>query len=262
MILNINGSELAESDGIWEWDNGFSGGERLCIFTDCNYIVFKADESIPESIIYMPDGKMDFFIPTSEEMYVYPPDAFSKIPHSFLCRQAAESEIYEYRNLALNPADRKDNEAFFPHSNANFVTRDSFAFESRNAIDGFCDNGGHAGFPFQSWGGGSRDDLEYNLYFGRPVIIDKIVLYLRADYAVNEAGLFHDTYWKSAKIVFSDSTEMDISPVKTKKGQEFTFEPKTVTAVSLKSLVRDLDFPTRGFAALSQIEAYGKDIKK
>ena len=53
---------------------------------------------------------------------------------------------------------------------------------------------------------------------------------------------------------------MTLNLEKSGGGQSFSFEPKTVNRLKLKNLVRDLSFPTRGFAALSQIEVWGRDI--
>lgn len=232
---------------------------KLEINAGCHYIKFRADKNLAETIIYLPEKKMEYIIPTGERLDVYPKGSFEGPDYTYSCVEATSEEIVKYRNLALNPADRRGETNYFPHSDANYVTRDSIWFESRNAIDGFVGPCGHHGFPHQSWGGGDRDDLEYFLYFGRPVLVDKLVLHLRADYNVSN-DKEHDTYWKSIKVEFSDGSEIAISPVKTADGQVFTFEPKTISSLKLTNLVRDWSFPTMGYAALSQIEVWGKDI--
>ena len=73
----------------------------------------------------------------------------------------------------------------------------SLAFFERNAIDGVLENKGHGNFPYHSWAGGARDDLEYYVDFGTEVEVEKLVFYLRADFP-------HDTYWKNIDIEFSD----------------------------------------------------------
>ena len=71
---------------------------------------------------------------------------------------------------------------YFPHASANFVTREDPCFYERNAIDGVMNNQGHGAYPYHSWAGGARNDLEFFLDFGRDVEIDKLVFFLRADF--------------------------------------------------------------------------------
>ncbi|MGN0149522.1 MAG: carbohydrate-binding protein [Clostridia bacterium] len=259
MKITVNDVILKNVNNLWEYDKPFAEGDIIEIFADTNYIKLKIDKTLNSSIVYLPKKHMRYEIPFGEQLTAYPPNAFSDIPHIIECREASEEEVNEYRNLALNSADRRRSVNCFPHSAANFVTKDLPYFESRNAIDGVCQNSGHGLYPYHSWGGGDRDDLEYYLDFGRNVLIDKIVLYLRADYSENEQGELHDTYWKHITVKFSDNTELELSPLKTKKAQVFTFNQKKVSGLTLYNLVRDRSFPNRGFAALSQIEVYGKD---
>lgn len=260
MKITVNHSEeLKNIDGLWTYEKPFAEGDCIEICADTNYIHLKIDNHLRASIVYLPEKRMCFHVPAGDRLAAYPPGAFTKVPHVIACREAEAHEICEYRNLALNPADQRGQSNYFPHADANFVTKDLPYFESRNAIDGFCQNKGHGTFPYQSWGGGNRDDLEYHLDFGRPVLIDKAVLYLRSDDTANELGELHDTYWNHISVKFSDDTALALSPVKTDAPQIFTWKEKCVTNLTLCNLVRDKSFPNRGFAALVQIEIYGKD---
>lgn len=234
--------------------------KKVKISTDKRYVKLRFGSGVKESIVYIPGGSAQIDIPSGETLSVFPDGAFDNAEESVLCTEADDGEISAYRNLALNPADMPGQDTYFPHTYANFVTRNSIRFESRNTVDGFAETGGHYGFPFQSWGGGDRNDLEFNIDFGREVLIDKLVIYMRADYSVNEEGKEHDTYWNKITVCFSDKTEMTLNLEKSGGGQGFSFEPKTVNGLKLKNLVRDLSFPTRGFAALSQIEVWGRDM--
>jgi len=232
----------------------------LKIEANCNYLRFKADKNLVESIVYLPDKRFEYIFPKGEQLVVFPEGAFVGSDYSFSCTEATTQDITAYRNLALNPADRRGETNYFPHSDANAVSKDWFCFESRNAIDGFINTGGHGNYPYNSWSGGIRDDLEYFLDFGRHVFIDKLKLHLRSDTRINDEGLRWDTYWKNITVEFSDGTNTRIAPIMTAEAQEFKFEPRTVTWIRLSNLIRDLSFPTRGFAALSQIEVWGNDI--
>ena len=55
-------------------------------------------------------------------------------------------------------------------------------FAARNAIDGFKENRHHGGWPNQSWGPEKRNDLWWQVNFGREVEIDKLVITIRADF--------------------------------------------------------------------------------
>ncbi len=236
-------------------------GKRIKIYADNHYFKLKFGNGVKESIIYMPGKSAEIDVPSGEALSVFPGGAFDDVKTSVLGSAATDGDVFSYRNLALNPADMPGQNEYFPHTYANFVTRNSIRFESRNAVDGFAETGGHYGFPHQAWGGGDRNDLEFNIDFGRNVLIDKLVIYMRADYTKNEEGQEHDTYWKEITVCFSDNTNIILNLKKSGEGQTFSFKPRTVTSLKLKNLVRDLSYPTRGFAALSQIEVWGSDIK-
>ena len=68
-------------------------------------------------------------------------------------------------------------------------------FAARNAIDGVTANLSHGKWPYESWGINQQDDAQMTLDFGRPVDIDKIVLYTRADFP-------HDNWWESVTFTF------------------------------------------------------------
>ncbi len=101
-------------------------------------------------------------------------------------------------------------------------------------------------------GAGLRDDLEFEIDFGRIVEVDEIAVILRADYKDD-----HDINWESGNIVFSDGSQMPIEMTKTTDPQVFSFEPKKVSWVKLNKLQREL---SSAYSALSQIEVFGKDI--
>ncbi len=141
---------------------------------------------------------------------------------------ASKEELKTRRNLALNGYDIRDAKGYYPHSDANVMTRDEAVFESRNAIDGYMDNQGHGSFPYQSWGGGLRDDLEFELYFGRKVLIDEVIITLRADYEGD-----HDIHWESAVIEFSDSDRIPIKWSKQLSLKRFVLKPKKLNGLNL-----------------------------
>ena len=259
-IKNKNHDVLASYEGgivCFTYDKPYSEGDYLSITApDSKYWVVQLDSELKECMIYVPSGKLDYAIPYGEKLMAYGSKAFVGILHTIKIRYAHEDEIYSYRNIAINSCDKRSIEACYPRAVANFVTRDESVFEERNSIDGYRLNEGHGPFPYQSWGGGAREDVDYKLFFGRPVEVDKAVFYLRSDY-VND----HDTYWKSLDIELSDGTIIHAEFEKTPQGQVVDFGgKKTITWLHLCNFKQAAHPLT--WAALTEIEVYGNDVKK
>ena len=253
-IKDINGKIIASSAGEKEvsliYNGNYSIGDKLVFnFGDYKYAFANIGEHIIESLVYAPESKFEYDIPFGEKLTAYHPEAFQGDIHKITLRAANNDEISQYRNLALNGLDKHMYINYYPHAYASVVTRNESCFEPRNAIDGCKDNSSHGHYPYHSWGGGLRDDLEFILYFGREVQVDKIVLYLRADYKDD-----HDTNWKTGVFEFSDGSRMPITMIKTADPQEYGFDTKTISWIKLMEIRRPV---SSAFAALTQIEVYG-----
>jgi len=240
----------------YNYNNEYVSGDIINITApeSVKHLIVQTDPNIVESLIYLPESIMTYTAPTGEKLNAFSPDAFRGSSHIIKARIAGESEIYAYRNLALNSMDQRGSVNYFPHAKANFVNGDMVCLEERNAIDGLTENDRHGNYPWQSWGGGARDDLQFKVSFGRKIETDKITFYLRADFAND-----HDTYWESLNIEFSDGATVPIRLEKTGKPQTFTFPPKNTFWVSLLDL-KQPSLPL-SFAALTEIEVYGKEIR-
>ena len=221
------------------------------------FVKMKLDPTLNDSIVYIPDGVFEFAVPVGRELKsCYAPGAFTGDDHRVVLSEPDEPEVYGERLISLNSHDRHNVPKYFPHAWANFVTREEPCFFERNAIDGVCDNSNHGAYPFHSWGGGLREDLEFEIRFGIPVEVSKVVIFIRADFP-------HDTYWKEADLEFSDGTRTHVELVKTAEGQAFEFDKKVTEFVRLTGLKQQrLEDGSLSFAALSQMEVYGKYIKK
>ncbi len=273
-VLGKDGAVRFETRG-YEIDavypHAYSEGDKIVVsMSEGTFIALQLDPTLRESVVAVPKRRFEFPIPTGEELKKgYHPDAFRGDSHRLIVRELPDEEIYSYRNLALNSHDRKGADRCFPHASANFVTREDPCFYERNAIDGVCQNQGHGNYPYHSWAGGAREDLEYRLDFGRDVEIDKIVFFLRADFAHDPiTGIPHDSYWKNIDIVFSDgsvihgefklnNTDLDDTNA---VGQAVTFDKKVTRSILLKNF-KQVSEPL-SFAALSQLEVYGTYIKE
>ena len=245
-----------------EIDVRFSGeyeeGDKIRVeLFDGDFVKLALDETLAESLVYVPDGVFEFPIPFgNERASCYAKEAFSGDSHRLRASEPTEAEIYGEREISLNSHDRHNVPKYFPHAVANFVTREDPCFFERNAIDGVTENRGHGRYPYHSWGGGLREDLEFWVDFGGEVEVSSVVIYLRADFP-------HDTYWKEAEIEFSDKTRIPIKLLGTNEGQRFEFEPKKTESVKLTGFKQQrLPDGSLSFAALSAIQINGKYIKK
>ena len=240
------------------YSGAYEVGDKWRIELDyCEFVKMKLDPTLEESIVYVPDGIFEFPIPFDRvRRACYAPGAFSGEDHRVYCAELTDAEIYGERCISLNSHDMHNVPKYFPHAVANFVTREDPCFFERNAIDGVTDNIGHGCYPYHSWGGGLREDLEFWVEFGTEVEVGKVTIHLRADFP-------HDTYWKEAELEFSDKSTVHIDLIGTKEGQTFEFEPRKTEYVKLTGFKQQrLEDGSLSFAALSQLSVYGKYIKK
>ena len=260
-LLNASGEVKFKAYGnsIDERYNGeYESGDKYRVeLCDGEFVKIKLDETLADSIVYVPDGTFEFPIPFDRQRSAcYGNEAFSGDDHRVRVSEPTEAEIYAERCISLNSHDMHNVPKYFPHAVANFVTREDPCFFERNAIYGITDNVGHGQYPFHSWGGGLREDLEFEVHFGTEVEVSRAVIHLRADFP-------HDTYWKEAELEFSDKSRVHLDLQGTAAGQEFEFEPRVTEFVRLTGLKQQrLEDGSLSFAALSQLSIYGKYIKK
>lgn len=230
----------------------YEEGDRILLETSETgiYAWVQFDDAMGKSLVYL-TGNAHYKIPFGENKINLSPKTFSGDKHLLTVRKARDFEVKSYRNLALNVNDNHANETCFPHASANVETRGEAVFAAKNAIDGVTANECHGEWPYDSWGINRNPNAEMLLDFGREVEVDRIIIYLRADFP-------HDNWWKKMTITFSDGEEMELSLKKTGSGQEFTFEKKVITGLKVSRLI-PADDPSP-FPALTQIEVYGTDL--
>ena len=257
-VLDKNKNVLASAQGksvSLNYDALYNDGDSIRVGSNTDtFIAVKFDKTLEESIIYCPGKSFEFVIPGKSVLDgCYAPDAFSGDGHIISAREVSDEEAYAYRKISLNSHDIHGKSRSFPHASANFVTRENPCFYARNAIDGVIHNESHGVFPYHSWAGGAREDLEFLLDFGGKVLVDKIVFYLRADFP-------HDTYWKNIDVEFSDGSIETAEFLETADGQALSFEARETTFIKLVNFKQAV-FPL-SWAALTQIEVFGNYIKE
>ncbi len=260
-LISANGDVKFKAYGE-EIDERFSGeyeeGDKFRIeLLDTEFVKLKLDDTLAESIVYVPDGTFEFTVPFGyERRACYGPVAFSGDSHRLIVSEPTEAEIYGEREISLNSHDRHNVPKYFPHAVANFVTREDPCFFERNAIDGVTDNSSHGQYPYHSWGGGLREDLEFEVHFGCDVEVSSVVLFLRADFP-------HDTFWREMDIEFSDKSRVHADLEGIADGQTVTFPKKVTEYVKLTGFRQQrLEDGSLSFAALTEIQVNGKYIKK
>ena len=206
-----------------------------------------------ESIVYCPNSRFEFEIPLNYVGECYSPETFKGQKHRIIAYEPDDEKIYGRRNIVLNPYDFSLSKVY-PHVSANLVTRGAPCFFARNAVDGISDNKSHGNYPYHSWAGGAREDLEYFIDFGRKVEIEELVFYLRADFP-------HDTYWKNIDVEFDNGSVVTAKFEMTEVGQKLSLcKPIISRRVHLLNF-KQVSHPL-SWAALSQIQIYGKNIKE
>ncbi len=260
-LVDGQGNTITETSGLsidFTFDRVYEEGDKFVVkLRDCSeFICMKLDESLKESIVLVPDKIYEYTIPFGYELIAYDEESFKKSTHRVTLREATDEEAYGSRIISENSVDKHGVGRYFPHAYANFVTRNDPVFFERNAIDGVINQKGHGMFPHHSWAGGAREDIEYFIDFGTEVEVEKVEFFLRADF-VND----HDTWWKSIDIEFDDGTIVPGEFEKPEGGQTVVLpEPKITKTVHLTNF-KQVSYPM-SFAGLSQVQVYGKYIKK
>ncbi len=218
------------------------------------YLAFTLTNIAKESILYVPGGKFTYevpedvnkILPKNSLLYPYP---------SMSARIPSDEELVADRLLSVNTYDTYEGNGSYPHASAsnNYGKQPmgNAEFEARNAIDGFVVNQGHGAWPLQSWGPDQNvEDLWWKVDFGHEVEVNRLVIYLRADFD-------HDAPFTGVVAKFSDGSTLDLGGLeKTAEPQEFIL-PERVTTSSVQLL---LEGTPNKWCALTEVEVYGGEI--
>ncbi|WHO75409.1 carbohydrate-binding protein [Rhizobium sp. BT03] len=254
-IVDADGFVLASATGRDETFLVYrlSYREGDCVVVEASepgHVFLALDSAIHPAFVYLQENAYSLAVPFGDKRKSYSPNAFKGDIHRLSVRSARPDEFAQRRNLALNPWDDHANRALFPHARANVETRGEAVFAARNAIDGEKANDNHGFWPYTSWGINRDPEAALTVEFGRPVRIDEIVFYIRADFP-------HDSWWEQASVTFSDGRTSAFPLVKSGAAQRFPIEPCTVEWVELHGLIKAEDGSP--FPALTQIEIWGTE---
>ena len=126
-IIGKDGSVKAEYKGMSieaTYNGELTDGDKIKVSLDgCDHIAVKLDETLAESIVWVPNKSFEFIIPTAHQLKMgYDPKAFKGDTHVIRVREPEDEEIYGYRNIALNSHDKHGKSRFFPHATATSKT--------------------------------------------------------------------------------------------------------------------------------------------
>ncbi len=253
-VLNEKGNTIsvsrAEDEVSLVYTGVYQRGDKIVLESSLSegFYVIAVDDALGEEFVYLSKGSFSFFIPFEEQKICYSAKIFSGEKHFIMARLAQKEEIASYKNLARNRLDQHGETFCYPHAVANVETRGESVFAARNAIDGIRENRSHGEWPYGSWGINQRKDAVWRLEFGREVEINKLRIYLRADFP-------HDNWWKQVTVHFSDGSLLEWRLMKTSRGQSLEIEKRTVEWLQLENLIQSEE--PSPFPALTQLEVYG-----
>ena len=194
-------------------------------------------------------GRMEYNIPIVDDKSNLSPKTFVGKTHLLSVKKAFPEEKMNYRNLAENVWDQEGEGNCYPHASTNVGSVSKPIFSAQSAIDGEILSKRHDPWPYTSWSINRREDAVLRVNFGRKVEIDRLILYLRADFP-------HDSWWEQASVTFSDGSKEQIHLVKSGQAQCFSIHKENIMWLELSELIK-ADDPSP-FPALTQIEVYGR----
>lgn len=165
----------------------------------------------------------------------------------------------QYKNVAVNPNDVRAAGHGFPHASSNSEypcqpgspanCAPDTSFLALNAIDGRTGNTCHGSLPnCGSWGPQMIAGLWWRVDFGHDVQVDKVTIWIRHDFP-------HDSWWKDATLVFSDSSKVTIHPDSVSLGQPFTFTSRVTNSLTITNLV----YNENKWCAFAEVQVWGYD---
>lgn len=248
LLDNDENTILKVKDNTYRFTNGFTKNQTL-VLSGSEFLKLKIGEMLPESIVYIPGKNGQLKIPAFENSSKGPIE-FKGKDIQVSIEKASYQDLTTYRNLAFNPYDwQADKATFFPHIKANSECRNQHLFSARNTINGLTKNNKHSNWEDRSWGPEKINNPKMEIDFGRLVEIDKIVIYIRADFP-------HDGFWKSATIKFDDGSLENIILKKTGSPQTFRFPIKRIKSLKIEDLDQALPL---NWCALTEVEVWGKE---
>lgn len=253
-IINVDGQVLQQSEGNDEvnlvYKSEYRKGDRIVLTVDeiNTFYYIQFDDAKGKSLVYL-TGNVEYEIPFGEKRINISPKVFLGDRHLLSVKKAFAEEKKNYRLLSENVWDQHGGGNCYPHASANVETRGESVFAALNAIDGVTVSELHGCWPYESWGINRNNDAAWMLEFGRPVEMDRLIIYTRADFP-------HDNWWVKMTVTFSDGSREVLELRKGGDAQVFEIHKTGIEWLELSELIK-ADDPSP-FPALTQLQVYGK----
>lgn len=250
-ILDKEGRILSQKEGTDEVNllylKEYREGDRIILeVSEINtYYHIQLDKTRGNSFVYL-TGNVEYAVPFGEKRLN--PLWFMGECHTISVKKAFTQEGMNYRNLAENVWDQEGDVNCYPHASANVTLPGRPLFAAQSAIDGMTFTEEHGSWPFSSWSICRREDAAWKVEFGRMVEIDKLVVYMRADYP-------HDCWWTRMTVTFSDGDKKVLELRKNGHAQMFHIS-KRMEWLEISDLIKAQD--PSPFPALTQLQVYGR----
>lgn len=255
-VINKDADILAENtetnEAMLVYKREYAQGDKIVLTSSEKdiFLMVQVDDALGKALVYITKNDIFYIVPFGPMRLAYSPKAFYGSLHLLTARLATKEEVDTYKNLAINVMDQHGDTGCFPHAEANVETRGEAVFAARNAIDGICETHSHGNWPYQSWGINRQDDASMKVNFGRNVVVDKIVLYTRADFP-------HDNWWERVTATFSQGNRFTFELKKSDKPHVLNIQQVETEWVQLSELIKAED--PSPFPALTEIEVYGRE---
>lgn len=117
---------------VFIWEEAYSFEDILTFEVEANsFVGITIDQHLKSSIIYTPSGIIIYQIPVGFKTKAYHPDAFQQNHQEIRISTVSGDVLKCRRNLAMNSLDKRWATGYYPHAEANVVTRDEPGLKAR-----------------------------------------------------------------------------------------------------------------------------------
>jgi len=237
--------------GVFQYDLTEKGSSRVVKVTNSPYIKISFEYQGTPVILFSPNDELVFERINPDNLEGYGGANFENHYPFFTADIPTYQELIQYRNVALNPYTYGTRSNSFPKAISQNEYRNMPLFFARNIINGLTANDKRDSWTSRSWEPDKQREPESEVIidFGRLVEVDKIEIYIRAEFE-------HDGYFKGGILEFSSGENIPFTLNKTVEKQTIKFPSRETTFLKITKLIQD---DSSKWYALSEVEVWGKD---
>jgi len=234
---------------VFQYDLTDIGFSRVVKVTNSPYIKISFEYQGTPVILFSPNDELAFEKINPDNLDGYGGANFENHYPFFTADVPTYQELTEYRNVAFNPYTFGTRSDSFPKASSQNEYKNMPLFFARNIINGLTANDKHDSWAYRSWGPDKEPESEVLIDFGRLVAVDKVEIFIRADFE-------HDGYFKGGILEFSSGENIPFTLDKTAEKQTIKFPSRETTFVKITKLIQD---DSSKWYALTEVEVWGRD---